>query len=116
MQADPLFEQNKPLAESGNVEAQSFLGHCYQEGIGVAKDMVEAVKWIRKAADQDDAEEILRQGVFQRGERPGFFELGLLAEATAVIHAVNGRPVAAQRGQVVSSLLASRDGLCGRQI
>jgi TPR repeat protein len=41
-------------AEQGDVHAQSFLGNCYDEGIGVEKDEVEAVKWFRKAAEQGD--------------------------------------------------------------
>ena len=31
------------------------MGFCYEEGIGVAKDGAEAVKWFRKAAEQGHA-------------------------------------------------------------
>ena len=31
------------------------MGACYEQGNGVAKDYVEAVKWCRKAADQNNA-------------------------------------------------------------
>ena len=31
-------------------------GLCYDKGRGVAKDQAEAVKWYRKAAEQNDAE------------------------------------------------------------
>ena len=33
-------------------EAQCDLGGCYYDGYGVEKDLSEAVKWYRKAADQ----------------------------------------------------------------
>lgn len=35
--------------------AQNNLGVCYQTGEGVEKNYAEAVKWYRKAADQNDA-------------------------------------------------------------
>lgn len=46
------FEAIKAMAEQGNAEAQYNLGICYHEGEGVAKDVFEAVKWFRKAAEQ----------------------------------------------------------------
>ena len=42
----------KIMAENGFVEAQDFLGEMYAQGLGVAKDMVESVKWYRMAAEQ----------------------------------------------------------------
>ena len=42
-------------AEKGDARAQFNLGLMYQNGQGVAKDEVEAVKWYRKAADQGNA-------------------------------------------------------------
>jgi len=41
-----------PLAEQGNVMAQTTLGVMYQEGHGVPKDYKEAVKWHRLAAER----------------------------------------------------------------
>ena len=41
-----------PLAEQGNVMAQTTLGVMYQEGHGVPKDYKEAVKWYRLAAER----------------------------------------------------------------
>ena len=38
--------------EKGDATSQLQLGRLYAEGLGVAKDAVEAVKWYRKAADQ----------------------------------------------------------------
>ena len=46
------FEGYKAKAAQGDIQAQSNLGYCYDNGEGVAKDEVEAVKWYRKAADQ----------------------------------------------------------------
>ena len=39
-------------AEQGHAQAQSNLGICYMDGLGVAKDEAEAVKWFSKAAGQ----------------------------------------------------------------
>ena len=41
-----------PLAEQGNVMAQTTLGVMYQEGHGVPKDYKEAVKWFRRSAER----------------------------------------------------------------
>ena len=43
----------KPITDQGNAEAQINLGVLYANGWGVAQDYVEALKWYRKAADQD---------------------------------------------------------------
>ena len=42
-------------AKLGYAAAQHNLGYCYDEGLGVTKDLYEAVKWYRKAADQGNA-------------------------------------------------------------
>jgi TPR repeat protein len=42
-----------PLAEQGNALAQNSLGVMYVEGKGVSQDYDEAIRWFRKAADQD---------------------------------------------------------------
>ena len=51
-----IFKWYRKAAEQGHAEAQCILGDCYQQGIGVKKDPVEAVKWYRKAADQGNAD------------------------------------------------------------
>ena len=43
-------------AEQGDKDAQLKLGVMYAEGEIVSKDIVEAVKWFRKAAEQGDAD------------------------------------------------------------
>ena len=42
----------KPLAESGDPEAQSYLGVHYYLGLGIAKDHRKAVDWYTRAAKQ----------------------------------------------------------------
>ena len=44
------------MAERVNAEAQTVLGYMYAEGLGVARDPEEAVKWYRMAAKQGIAE------------------------------------------------------------
>jgi TPR repeat protein len=51
---DPLADLREG-AEQGDAYAQYNLGISYDNGEGVAKDQVEAVKWYRKAADQGNA-------------------------------------------------------------
>ena len=41
-----------PLAEQGHMNAQLLLASCYMFGKGVARNLVEAEKWMRKAAEQ----------------------------------------------------------------
>jgi TPR repeat protein len=38
-------------AKQGHLEAQNWLGYCYQHGLGVAQSDKSAVEWYRKAAD-----------------------------------------------------------------
>lgn len=45
----------RPLANQGNVNAQTMLGAMYEGGIGVAQDYKAAVRWYRLAADQGNA-------------------------------------------------------------
>lgn len=48
---DPLADIRK-AAEQGDVDAQYRLGDAYYYGQRVEKDLVESVKWYRKAAEQ----------------------------------------------------------------
>jgi TPR repeat protein len=45
-------KQYRNDAEQENAEAQYLLACCYQFGDGVAKNKVEAAKWLRKSAKQ----------------------------------------------------------------
>jgi uncharacterized protein len=42
----------QPLAQRGNAIAQNWLGRMYQQGLGVHKDEIEAVRLYRQAAAQ----------------------------------------------------------------
>ena len=48
------FNDIKAKAENGDASAQSYLGFYYNNGLGVAKNNVQAVYWFRKAAAQGD--------------------------------------------------------------
>ena len=46
------------LARKGNSQAQRYLADYFRQGILVERDLAEAVKWYRKAAEQGDEEAI----------------------------------------------------------
>jgi len=53
--ADNSIESLRKKAEAGDASSQCALGVCYDNGEGIEKDTVEAVKWYRKAAEQGNA-------------------------------------------------------------
>src|ERR1700676_2702400 len=57
----------KEMAAAGDVKSQVQIGLAYLTGDGVHKDDAEAVKWLRKAADQDNpvAERFLAEMYFK---------------------------------------------------
>ncbi len=57
-EAAELVNTMRPEAERGDAEAQYFMGVFYVNGAGVKKDHVEALKWFRLAAAQDNKEAI----------------------------------------------------------
>lgn len=50
-QASGLFEFQMKLAKKGNAEAEFKVGEMYETGFGVKQDKVEAMNWIKKAAN-----------------------------------------------------------------
>ena len=50
-----VFQQNFLKAQNGDPVAQESVASAYYKGCVVKKDYVEAVKWYRKAADQNEA-------------------------------------------------------------
>jgi len=50
--SNELYQLVNPLAEKGNAEAQFYVGGMYHQGLGVKKDMDEALKWYQKSKDQ----------------------------------------------------------------
>lgn len=62
----------RPLAESGDAEAQTALGGLYLTGTGVALDLAEAARWFQLAAEQGDPVAQLNLGDFySRGSGVG---------------------------------------------
>lgn len=55
MSARESFRQTLRRAKAGNAEAQYRVGQSYAEGRGVTRDLAEAVKWFREAAEQENA-------------------------------------------------------------
>ena len=49
------FVKMNALAQKRDIPAQFYLGFMYDNGLGVMKDVKEAVKWYRKAAEQGQA-------------------------------------------------------------
>ena len=46
------FKELLPFAEQGEILAQSYIGTMYYNGMGIAKDIDEAIKWYGRAAEQ----------------------------------------------------------------
>lgn len=46
----------RPLAESGDTNAQYKLGRLYAQGLGVPRDTVKAMRWYTRAAEQDQVD------------------------------------------------------------
>ena len=63
------LEKFEPLAESGHVESQYYLGVIYEQGRGVAKDRKAAIKWYLKAAEHGHTEAQLALGFMYSSER-----------------------------------------------
>ncbi|MEQ2007104.1 MAG: tetratricopeptide repeat protein [Limisphaerales bacterium] len=60
---DPSFLENKAKAEQGDAEAQFLVGYRYIGTIGLAGDTAEAMKWFRKAAEQNHAKAQAQLGI-----------------------------------------------------
>ena len=50
---EAALREVRPLAEAGDAEGQYLLGLLYAFGDVAQRDLEEATKWIRKAAEQD---------------------------------------------------------------
>jgi len=62
--ADPVFDQDMAsrymrAAQSGDDEAQFYLGALYSAGVGVPRSDEEAFRWFSRAADQGHAHSML---------------------------------------------------------
>ena len=61
-----IVDQSSPLAEQGNLAAQSLLGYKYYNGEGVPKDYQQAVKWFRLASEQGEAHAQFKLGLWEK--------------------------------------------------
>ena len=41
-----------PLANDGNIDAQAYIGHLYEKGLGVIQDYGAAIEWYEKAGSK----------------------------------------------------------------
>jgi uncharacterized protein len=85
-QYELAFKKWKPLAEDGNVAAQTNIGVMYYQGVGVTQDYKEAVKWYKMAAAQGYAEAEYNLGVTfaeGKGSRQDYREAKVWYEAAA---------------------------------
>lgn len=46
------FKLLKPIADQGDAEAQCMVANMYHLGLGLERDVLEAVKWYKKSAEQ----------------------------------------------------------------
>ncbi|MBW4637016.1 MAG: sel1 repeat family protein [Gloeocapsa sp. UFS-A4-WI-NPMV-4B04] len=44
------FKLLKPIADQGDAKAQCLIGNMYQLGLGLERNVLEAVKWYKKSA------------------------------------------------------------------
>ena len=51
-----MVESELRAAWGGDLNAQCFVAHAYDRGVGVPQDHAEALRWFRAAAKQGDAE------------------------------------------------------------
>ena len=56
------FKEWKPIAESGDAQAQLNLGLMYLDGTGVPQSFPDAIHWFRRAADQGQTQAQLNLG------------------------------------------------------
>ena len=65
----------RPLAETGNPDAQINLGNMYFDGNGVVQDYAESVRWYLLAADQGNADAQIALGfLYKYGEAVRFVD------------------------------------------
>ena len=89
----PALEEQKTLAEQGNLEAQIYLASLYRHGNGVPQDYKAAVKWFTRAAEQGHAVAQYNLGIMHS------FGLGVVPDYKASVKwytraAEQGNPIA----------------------
>lgn len=138
----PSPEQLTPLAKKGDARAQYQLGVCYDQGLGVAADAKEAMRWLSRAAKAGsvDAQILyafnltLGQGISKPDEREAikwylkaaeqgnaeaqfktgyFYEKGLGLKAPDVVTALSWYRKAADQGLLEAQLAVGRFNYTG---
>ncbi len=62
------FEKDRTLADEGDVEAQFRLGSRYEKGEGVPRDVMKAIGWYQRAADNGSVKaQINLGGIYMEG-------------------------------------------------
>jgi TPR repeat protein len=66
---DKAFAEFRPLAESGDRNAQYYMGFMIHHGYGVKRNQAEAAKWFQMAADQNEWQSQYYLGVlYEKGD------------------------------------------------
>ena len=68
------FQDARPLAEAGDIKAMTLLGLMYRWGDGIDTDTDEAIFWLRRSAEKNDAEAQLALGMIYLDEAAGRFD------------------------------------------
>lgn len=94
---DPPRQRKKAVywytraAVQGNAKAQTLLGECYRDGVGVRKNLKKAIEWLKLAAAQGDPNALVTIGVYR------FYGIGLRKDRRLAVKLYRR---AARRGNV----------------
>ena len=92
----------RPLAEQGDIDAQTAVGNLYYEGWGVEQNYTSAANWFRKAAEQGDATGQFSLGwAYEQGD--GVLQDYVLAHMWYNLAAAQGAGVAAKNRDRVAA-------------
>lgn len=95
---DEAFALFTKAVAQGHVKSLNMLGRCYENGWGCPQDMVEAVRWYRRSAEE---------GAFRGQYRYGqlLLDRGLLDEAIPLFHLAVDNTPAEMCGDIATALL-----------
>ena len=96
----------RPLAEQGDIDAQTAVGNLYYEGWGVEQNYTSAANWFRKAAEEGDATGQFSLGwAYEQGD--GVLQDYVLAHMWYNLAAAQGADVAAKDRDRVAAKMTS---------
>lgn len=105
---EKAFELLFPLAQEGNVSAQSVLGTLYLEGQGTAQNVDEARKWFRRAALKGDSSAQFNLAVMHFNGKGGPRD-DLMAYKWMLVAWNNGNRTAARHVRIVAKGLSKQE-------